>query len=121
MPSRLKYESIAFHGEESAEAALVRNEPSELLYVPVAASLYSEDLEWAQGLCARLARHPHVNVRGNAVLGFGHLARRFGRLDRVVVEPLVREALADPDAYVSGQADAAAEDLQHFLGWDLGT
>src|SRR5690349_11616891 len=119
MTSRLRYESIEFHGEESADAAIVRNEPAELLYVPVAASLYSDDLEWAQRLCARLARHPHFNVRGNAILGFAHLARRFGRLDRAAVEPLVLEALADSDSYVRDHADAAVDDLRHFLGWDL--
>src|SRR5918995_6573972 len=99
MASRLRYEAIEFHGAEAAEAAIARNDPVELLYVPVAASLYAEDFEWAQDLCVRLARHPHFNVRGNAVLGFAHLARRFRRLDRAVVEPLVVTALADPDPY----------------------
>ena len=119
MVSRLRYESIEFHGEESAEAAIARDEPAELLYVPVAASLYSDDLEWAQRLCVRLARHPHFNVRGNAVLGFAHLARRFRRLDRTAVEPLVAAALLDPDPYVSGHAREAIDDLRHFLGWQL--
>jgi len=119
MTSRIRYESIEFHGQEAAEAAIVRDEPADLLYVPIAASMYSDNLEWAQGLCVRLARHPHANVRGNAVLGFGHLARRFGRLDRAVVEPLVRDALVDPNPFIAGQAQSAAEDLGHFLGWHL--
>jgi hypothetical protein len=58
-------------------------------------------------------------VRGNAILGFAHLARRFRRLDRAVVEPLVVTALSDPDPYVSGHALEATDDLRHFLGWDL--
>ena len=119
MVSRLRYESIEFHGQASAEAAIVRDEPAELLYVPVAASLSSDDLEWAQRVCVRLARHPHFNVRGNAILGFAHLARRFGMLDRALVEPLIVEALADSDSYVRGHADAALDDLRHFLGWNL--
>ena len=119
MVSRLKYESTEFHGEESAEAAIVRDDPAELLYVPIAVSLYSDDLDWAQRLCVRLAAHPHFNVRGNAILGFAHLARRFGRLDRAAVEPLVLNALADSDAYVRGHADAAVDDLRQFLGWHL--
>jgi hypothetical protein len=119
MPSRLRYESIEFLGEESAEAAIARDEPAELLYVPIAASLYADEFEWAQGLCVRLARHPHCNVRGNAVLGFAHLARRFRRLDRAAVEPLVAAALSDPDPYVSGHAQEAVDDLRLFLGWQL--
>ena len=117
--SSLKYESIEFHGEESAEAAIARDDPAELLYVPVAASLYSDDLEWAQHLCARLAEHPHLNVRGNAILGFGHLARRFRHLDRAVVEPLVLDALADSNPYVRSQADSVVDDLRHYLDWHL--
>ena len=119
MSSRLRYESIAFHGEESAEAAVTRDEPAELLYVPIAASLYSEDRQWAEALCVRLARHAHFNVRGNAILGFAHLARRFRQLDRAVVEPLVLGALADPNEYVAGHARDVVGDLRHFLGWHL--
>ena len=119
MTSRPRYESIEFRGEESAEAAVARDNPGELLYVPVAASLYSDDRAWAEQLCARLARHPHFNVRGNAVLGFAHLARRFRQLDRAVVEPLIIDALADPDPYVSGHARDTVDDLRHYLGWHL--
>ena len=106
-------------GEAVAEAAIARDEPAELLYVPIAASLHAERLDWAQGVCARLAAHPDFNVRGNAILGFGHLARRFRQLDRSLVEPLVVRARSDADPYVRGQAHAAADDLRHFLGWDL--
>jgi hypothetical protein len=58
-------------------------------------------------------------VRGNAVLGFGHLARRFRRLDEGVVRPIIENALLDADPYVRGQADAAADDVAHFLGWKV--
>ncbi|MES3035275.1 MAG: hypothetical protein V4813_14855 [Gemmatimonadota bacterium] len=115
----MKYESIEFHGEPAAEAAIVRDDPAELLYVPVAASLYSENLEWAQGVCLRLSVHSHFNVRGNAILGFGHLARRFRQLDRSRVEPFLRSALLDADPYVAGHAYDAIDDVRHFLGWDL--
>ncbi len=115
----MQYESLDFLGEAAAEAAILRDDPAELLYVPVAASLYSDNLEWTQGVCLRLAAHSHFNVRGNAILGFGHLARRFGQLDRARVEPFLRSALLDPDTYVSGHAYDAIDDVRHFLGWDL--
>jgi hypothetical protein len=115
----VKYESIEFHGKASAEAAIARDDPSELLYVPVAASLYSPDWRWAQDLCARLAKHSDATVRGNAILGFGHLARRFPNLDRTVVAPLVRQALADSSPYVASQASNTIDDLQQYLGWAL--
>lgn len=64
-----------------------------------------------------LSSHPHFNLRGNAVLGFGHIARVHGQLDENVVHPIIAAALRDPDAYVRGQASCAADDTAFFLGW----
>jgi hypothetical protein len=35
--------------------------------------------------------------------------------------PLVRAALGDPDEFVRGQALAAADDIEHFLGVQVGS
>jgi hypothetical protein len=35
------------------------------------------------------------------------------------MRPVVQAALRDPHEYVRGQAEAAADDLAHFLGWTL--
>jgi hypothetical protein len=102
-----------------ADAAIARDRPDELLHVPIRVSLDPPDCVWAQDVCVRLAAHPHPNVRGNAVLGFGHLARTCGALDEAVVRPLLEAAMRDPDEYVRGQADAAAGDVAHFLGWRI--
>ena len=104
---------------EEAEAAIARDDPAELYVVPISVSMYHEDLEWSQGVCIRLSAHRDATVRGNAVLGFGHLARRFRRLDEGVVRPIIENALLDADPYVRGQADAAADDVAHFLGWKV--
>jgi hypothetical protein len=58
-------------------------------------------------------------VRGNALLGFGHLARRFGRLDANRVKRLVDTGLHDGSDYVREQARSAAEDLSTFLAWEF--
>ncbi|HEU0051558.1 MAG TPA: hypothetical protein VFQ39_00230 [Longimicrobium sp.] len=102
---------------EDVEAVIAHGEPDELLHVPIAVSLSPPDCAWAAEVCLRLAAHPHFNVRGNAILGFGHLARTCGALDEARVRPLVEAALRDPDDYVCGQAECAAGDLGHFLGW----
>ena len=112
----MKYQDPMFISFAEVEAALARNDPEELLSLPIAVSLYAEDLNRAQDLCAQLAVHSHPNVRGNAILGFGHLARRFRQLDRRVVDPLVASGLQDPDSFVRGQADCASSDIAHFLG-----
>ena len=68
-------------------AAIKRDDPDELLYVPVAVSLNAPELAWAIAICTRLASHDHPLVRGNAVLGFGRLARRGAlTVDQVVFD-----------------------------------
>ena len=112
-----RYEPIPELTRTEVEAAIARDDPDELLRAVLAAALQAEDGAWAEDVCARLAAHPHPDVRGNAVLGLGHLARVHGRLDRERAMPLLEAALADADEHVRGQADAAADDVEHFLGW----
>lgn len=104
---------------EEAEAAIARDDPAERYVVPISVSMYHEDLEWSQSLCIRLSTHRDATVRGNAVLGFGHLARRFRTLNQGVVLPIIESTLQDADPYVRGQANAAADDVAHFLGWKV--
>lgn len=104
-------------------AALARNAPDELLHIPIALSMDPPEGEhpgYAEAICLQLAEHSNGNVRGNALLGFGHLARTAGIIrDEPRVRALIEAGLADPDDYISGQADSAASDLEHFLGWTL--
>ncbi len=105
--------------EQDMEAAIEQNQPEELLYVPIWVSMDPPDCAWAQGVCLRLSSHSHFNVRGNAILGFGHLARTCGKLDEPGVKPLIEAALNDPKEYVRDHADAAASDVVQYLGWDV--
>lgn len=63
-----------------------------------------------------LTSHEHFNVRGNAILGLGHLARTCGHLDLAAVVPVISAALGDRHEYVRGHAADAAADLLHYLG-----
>jgi hypothetical protein len=111
----LVYSRVAPLTRSEAELVISRNIDTELLYVPISVSMYSDDLPWAEGICIRLSDHKDVTVRGNAVLGFGHLARRFGTLNLAAVEPIIAAALDDPDEYVRGQAVDAFDDVQHYV------
>lgn len=110
-------------GEEAfrkrVEAAIDRDDPRELTDVVLEVALEAEEREWAQACCAGLARHRDANVRGNAVCGLGHLARRFGQLDPHRVKRIVEIALWDRSDYVRRQAKSAAEDLATFLRWEF--
>jgi hypothetical protein len=111
----MKYEAIEELSRDKVEAAIVRNDPQELLYAVLSAALYADDPDWAESVCLRLAEHEHFNVRGNAILGFAHIARIHGRLDRNLVTTVIEGALSDENDYVRGHAHDAADDIEFLL------
>jgi hypothetical protein len=113
------YEPIEPLNRLKAEEAIARDNSEELLRVVLAVGLHELDGDWAATFCEQLCHHPHANVRGNAVLSLGYLARRFGKLNEDRVRPIIESALRDSDDYVRGQAHDAADDIQHFLDWAL--
>ena len=99
---------------------VLRDDPDELRYVAISVSMFSTDFDWVQSICVLLAGHDDATVRGNAVQGFGHLARRFGKLDLTVVEPICRAALHDSEEYVRSQAEDMLDDIRYYLASDPG-
>jgi len=89
----MKYNEIKKMSAGEVEAAILRNKPIELSASVLSVALNADDAEWAQGVCVRLASHPNENVRGNAILGFGHIARLNGKLAQGRVKPLIEAAL----------------------------
>ena len=118
--TEFRYEPIREMPEAEVAAAIAADDPEVLLHAVLSAALYGEP-HWAAEVCAQLATHAHFNVRGNALLGFGHLARLHGgiALQRTIVEGLLRAGLEDGHPYVRGHAGAATDDVAHFLGWRL--
>jgi hypothetical protein len=103
--------------EVDVEDVVRRGDPSELLYVPIVVGMNAAECEqsWAEAICLKLTDHPDFNVRGNALLGLGHIARVCGGLlsDRAI--PAIATGLKDANAYVRDQAESAACDLEMFL------
>lgn len=103
--------------QAQVEAVIAADNPADVLYAPILVSMNPPDAAWAASVCTRLAVHPDPTVRGNAMLGFGHLARTTGELDRKIVRPLLKAGLSDPHPYVRGQANAGWDDVRFFLKW----
>ena len=112
-----KFQDLDTFSERDVEAAIARNADDELLFVPITVALAMDDVAYAQLVCSRLAAHGQAAVRGNAVMSFGHLARRFRVLDEEMVRPIVEAALMDEDEYVRMSAKSAADEIHQFLGW----
>jgi hypothetical protein len=94
-------------------------EPISAAKALIGLALHSPALAPALEVALIAARSSDPLLRGNALLSFGHLARRFDGIPREPVYELVVQGLADPDSHVRGQADAAADDLDLFLGWRM--
>ncbi len=103
------------------EATLARDSPAEVRIAVLAAALHGEDRRWAEDICIRLSRHGDFNVRGNAMLGLAHLARIHRELDASKSLPVIQAGLLDEHEYVRGQADDAADDVEQYLGWHVGS
>ena len=76
-------------------------------------SNYAKEYDGAETFLLELARYPDSNVKGISILGLGHLARVHGKTSTQAVE-VVRIALNNPDSYVAGHADSAADDIEQF-------
>ena len=102
------------------DALLDGGEIDDLTLIPIAiTNLGTPDPAWSEAICLRLVSHSNPAVRGNAVLGLGHLARVARRLESEQCQHVIQCALSDPDPYVRGQAASAADDVQMFLGWHV--
>jgi hypothetical protein len=118
MPQRRpEHREIGPWRHEDVERAIRDDDIEALLVAVIGVSMHDDDWSYAQDLCVRLSTHPHFNVRGNAVLGFAHIARVHRRLDRAVVQPIIQRALRDEHDYVRGHADSAVDDTQIYLKW----
>jgi hypothetical protein len=115
---RLEYQEIDPQTQQQVLEVLSRNEKEELILVPIAVGLYEPDFDFAYSVLRRLWDHKEINVKANAVLGFGYLAMRFKKLP-LEVKSIVEEALKHDDDFMYGQAWAAASDIAHFLGWEI--
>ena len=113
----MKYHDIPPLSRAEVEEIVARDDPETLARAVLSACLHAEDVTWAESLCERLAGPRDAAVRGNAILGLGHLARIHRHLTQASARALIAAALTDPSDYVRGQADAAADDVEQFLGW----
>jgi hypothetical protein len=111
------YESIPDYSREEIKQATVNNDVETLLRIVLSIALYAEDVNYAQDFCIKFSNHAHFNVRGNSILGFGHLARIHGELDENLVKPIIESGLNDKNEFVRQQSDCAKDDTEFFLKW----
>ena len=113
--SKRDYVSIRDFAPTEVVTLIERDEPRELQYVSVGVGMYSDDPAWAQDVCMTLAHHRDPLVRGNALLGIAHIARRFGTINVAAIVPIIKAAQAESNEYVRFQANDAWDDIEHYV------
>jgi len=77
-------------------------------------ALNADDGEFVQELMVPYTRHKNENIRGIAILCFGHIARIHGAVNKQLILPLIHDALEDESSLVRGHADSALDDINMF-------
>lgn len=85
-PAVLSEEPILSHAQ--AEAAFRSGDTHAVCSALAAATLTDWDRTWLESWCVALARHDALPVRQMAATCFGHIARRFRRLDQASLDAL---------------------------------
>lgn len=81
----------------------------------LALSLNADDHEFVQEILLRYCSHENPNIRGIAILGFGHMARIHRSINLSIVIPIIEEALKDESIFVKGHALSALDDINMFI------
>ena len=88
----------------------------ELSRLVIAVAMHEENFAFAEAVCLRLAESKEATVRGNAILGFGHIARRAKTLiEEKRARALIDAGMKDESEYVRGQAVSASDDVTFFI------
>jgi HEAT repeat protein len=114
-----KFQDLDTISAKEVSAALLRNDPEELQFVSITIALSELDHSYSQTICIKLCSSTDSRVRGNALASLGHLARRFGHLDELVIRPIIESSLQDSDEYVRTSAKSAADEIHQFLHWRI--
>jgi hypothetical protein len=107
-----------FTDRSTIESVLAIGSIDELERLSLAVGQDFPNWKYAQDVCLQLAEHSDDNVRANACLGLGYIARIHRRLEKHLVKPvLLRELRSQTDR--RGQIEDAIQDINFFLGWQL--
>jgi len=109
------YQQPEFESRDATALTVRDGSVPEVCEAVIAASLGSDDPAWVEALCVDLARtHDHLEVRGAAILGLAHVARRFGELDDLAAVTSVLAELAEVPA-LTGRVEDVRSDLRTFI------
>ncbi|MCM3630408.1 hypothetical protein M3194_24040 [Paenibacillus glycanilyticus] len=109
------YEEINGYDQRKTFDDLHSGESKKVVNALLSHSFHEDDWKQVQDICIHHSSDQNSNVRGIAILCFGHLARIHGELELEHVLPIVKKALNDPSEFVRSHATSALDDIKFFL------
>ncbi|REK77744.1 CPCC family cysteine-rich protein [Paenibacillus paeoniae] len=77
-------------------------------------AINADDVEFLQDLMVQYSQHNNENIRGIAILCFGHIARIHRTVNKELIIPFINDALNDESKFVRGHAYSALDDINMF-------
>ncbi|KAF0249289.1 MAG: hypothetical protein FD167_1311 [bacterium] len=110
----MNYKEIIPLSCEEAQKKIHSGNIEEICDALVSIAFFEPDWHWAQSIFRKFVNHKDENVRGLAILCFGHLARIHQQLNTEIVVPIIIQALTDSSTFVKEHADSALDDVLMF-------
>jgi len=112
----MKYESLTPYSDGDINEIMRTCDEEKIKLLPLAIGEYHNDFMFAQNFCFELLKTgSNDEIRANAALGLSYLARRFQRLDKIII-PYLREEMKKNETFID-RVQYSVEDIYLFMGW----
>lgn len=115
------YRELREFSDDEITRILEDGETNDLYELPFSVGEYHPNWKYAQDICVKLATHPDIRVRANAMMGLAYVARTKGKLEKHVVEPLILHTLSGlkDNEELQYMVLDAIDDINHYMKWNI--
>ncbi|MFF2290997.1 CPCC family cysteine-rich protein [Peribacillus butanolivorans] len=75
----------------------------------------SDDLDFVQDIMVMYSEHEDANIRGTAILCFGHIAKVYKKINKDLVLSIINQGFQDESSFVREQSRSALDDINFYI------
>ncbi len=91
------------------------NETENVIQGLLELAINADDPDFVQYIMVQYSENDNENIRGIAILCFGHIAKIHGKIDKELVLSIVNRGLKDDSSYVRGHSQSALDDINNHM------
>lgn len=110
----MQYEEIEIKNNDYYIKQINSNNKDNVVKGLLGLALHGSGFDFIQDTLVKFSKNEDGNIRGIAILGFGQIARIYGKVDKDVVLPIVKNGLKDISKFVRGHSNSALDDINFF-------